>query len=80
MTQGEPVLTDVISTASHTEEEVLRMAAIAEKGSEHPLGEAIVKGAAARNINVPDATSFKAIAGHGVEAGFGGKTDTSGHT
>jgi Cu+-exporting ATPase len=55
------------------EEEVLRMAAIAEKGSEHPLGEAIVKGAAARNINVPDAQSFKAIAGQGVEAGFGGK-------
>lgn len=73
LTRGEPVLTDVISTARHTEEEVLRMAAIAEKGSEHPLGEAIVKGAAARNINVPDAQSFKAIAGHGVEAGFGGK-------
>jgi Cu+-exporting ATPase len=73
LTRGEPVLTDVISSSSHTEEEVLRMAAIAEKGSEHPLGEAIVKGAAARNINVPDAQSFKAIAGHGVEAGFGGK-------
>jgi Cu+-exporting ATPase len=73
LTRGEPVLTDVISTVSHMEEEVLRMAAIAEKGSEHPLGEAIVKGAAARNINVPDAQSFKAIAGQGVEAGFGGK-------
>ncbi len=73
LTRGEPVLTDVISTASHTEEEVLRMAAIAEKGSEHPLGEAIVNGAAARSINVPDATLFKAIAGHGVEAGFDGK-------
>ncbi len=42
-------------------------------GSEHPLGEAIVKGASARSINVPDAESFKAIAGRGVEAGFGGK-------
>jgi len=73
LTRGEPQLTDVIQTAKHSEEEVLRMAAIAEKGSEHPLGEAIVKGAAARNINVPDAESFKAIPGHGVEAGFGGK-------
>jgi len=73
LTRGEPVLTDVIRTAKHSEEEVLRMAAIAEKGSEHPLGEAIVKGAAARNINVPDADTFKAIAGRGVEAGFAGK-------
>ncbi|MCX9085423.1 MAG: heavy metal translocating P-type ATPase [Candidatus Methanoperedens sp.] len=73
LTRGEPVLTDVIKTAKHPEEEVLRMAAIAEKGSEHPLGEAIVKGAAARKINVPDANSFNAIAGHGVEAGFEGK-------
>jgi Cu+-exporting ATPase len=73
LTRGEPQLTDVIQTAKHSEEEVLRMAAIAEKGSEHPLGEAIVKGAAARNITVPDAGSFKAIPGHGVEAGFGGK-------
>jgi Cu+-exporting ATPase len=73
LTRGEPQLTDVIQTAKHSEEEVLRMAAIAEKGSEHPLGEAIVKGAAARKIEVPDAESFKAIPGHGVEAGFGGK-------
>jgi Cu+-exporting ATPase len=49
------------------------MAAIAEKGSEHPLGEAIVKGAGIRNINVPDSESFKAIAGRGVEAMFEGK-------
>ena len=73
LTMGEPVLTDVIQTAHHPEEEVLRMAAIAEKGSEHPLGEAIINGAASRNIDVPDSDSFKAIAGHGVEAGFDGK-------
>ncbi|MBW6471223.1 MAG: copper-translocating P-type ATPase, partial [Methanosarcinaceae archaeon] len=73
LTLGEPQLTDVISTASHTEDEVLRMAAIAEKGSEHPLGEAIIKGATSRNIAIPDATSFRAITGHGVEAEFEGK-------
>jgi Cu+-exporting ATPase len=73
LTRGEPQLTDVKSSSSHTEEEVLRMAAIAEKGSEHPLGEAIVKGAGIRNINVPDSESFKAIAGRGVEAMFEGK-------
>jgi Cu+-exporting ATPase len=73
LTRGEPVLTDVISTANHTEEEVLRMAAIAENGSEHPLGEAIVNGATSHKIDIPAATSFKAIAGYGVEAGFDGK-------
>ncbi|MDW7733615.1 MAG: copper-translocating P-type ATPase, partial [Methanolobus sp.] len=73
LTRGEPVLTDVIPTAGHTEEEVLRMAAIAEKGSEHPLGEAIVNGAVSRNIDIPEANSFRSITGKGVEAKFESK-------
>jgi Cu+-exporting ATPase len=73
LTRGEPRLIDVISTARHTKEEVLRLAAIAEKGSEHPLGEAIIKGASSRKIEIPDATMFKAIPGHGVMAQFDGK-------
>jgi Cu+-exporting ATPase len=72
LTKGEPELTDVIAVKG-SENEVLKLAAIAEKGSEHPLGEAILKGAKARGIYVPDAESFKAIPGRGVEVKYGGK-------
>ncbi|MDF1533089.1 MAG: heavy metal translocating P-type ATPase [Methanosarcinaceae archaeon] len=73
LTKGEPQITDIISTSHHTDDEVLQIAAIAEKGSEHPLGEAIVNGATDRNIEIGNAGSFKSIAGHGVEAEFEGK-------
>jgi Cu+-exporting ATPase len=53
--------------------EVLRLAAIAEKNSEHPLGEAIVRAAQEHNIEIPPAESFNAIPGHGVEARYQGK-------
>ncbi|MBM2832452.1 MAG: metal transporting ATPase, partial [Dehalococcoidia bacterium] len=51
---------------------VLQLAAIAEKNSEHPLGEAIVKGARARGLSIADAESFQALPGMGVEAKFSG--------
>ncbi len=77
LTEGEPSLTDVVVQSSSApimqENEVLRYAAIAEKGSEHPLGEAIVKGSKGRGIEIPDADDFKAIPGKGVEAHFEGK-------
>ncbi len=73
LTKGEPQLTDIISTSHHSDAEVLQIAAIAEKGSEHPLGEAIVSGATDRNIEIGNADSFKSIAGHGVEVEFEGK-------
>ncbi len=73
LTKGEPQLTDMISTSHHSDDEVLQIAAIAEKGSEHPLGEAIVNGATQRNIEIGNADSFRSIAGHGVEAEFEGK-------
>jgi Cu+-exporting ATPase len=72
LTKGEPALTDVIAF-QFNEQEVLKLAAIAEKGSEHPIGIAIVKGARMRGIEVPDAQEFKAIPGRGVEAKFNGK-------
>ncbi|VVB89978.1 putative copper-exporting P-type ATPase A [uncultured archaeon] len=72
LTKGEPALTDIVATRG-TESEVLKLAAIAEKGSEHPLGEAILKGAKARGIDVPDAEAFRAIPGRGVEVKYGGK-------
>ncbi len=69
--QAEPALTDVVVTPGHEEAEVLRLTASLERGSEHPLGEAIVKGAGARGLKLSDAEGFAAIPGHGV----GGRID-----
>jgi Cu+-exporting ATPase len=86
LTRGEPSVTDVVSRApsalraggpagpeAERQDEVLRLAAIAEKNSEHPLGEAIVRGATERGLTVPDADRFQAIPGHGVEAEHEGR-------
>jgi Cu+-exporting ATPase len=67
LTQGEPSVTDVISL-NGDRDEVLRLAAVAERNSEHPLGEAIVRGAQERGLEVPAADEFVAIPGQGVEA------------
>jgi Cu+-exporting ATPase len=73
LTKGEPSVTDVVSDnqQSITEEELLRLAAVAEKNSEHPLGEAIVRGAQARGLTVAEPDSFNSIPGHGVDAKLG---------
>jgi len=68
LTQGEPRVTDVIPAASFSEEEVLKLAASAERGSEHPLGEAIVRTASERQLETYPVSDFNAIPGHGVEA------------
>lgn len=68
LTKGEPSVTDVVAFKDHTENEVLGFAAIAEKGSEHPLAEAITKAAKKADMNVADADSFESIPGHGVKA------------
>ncbi|MGD6853310.1 MAG: heavy metal translocating P-type ATPase [Candidatus Bathyarchaeia archaeon] len=74
LTKGEPEVTDIISDPPFSEEQLLQYAAIAEKNSEHPLGEAIVKLATSRGINVDWPEDFNAIPGHGVEVKIGGKT------
>lgn len=79
LTKGEPSLTDVVVNNGFNREEVLKLAAIAEKTSEHPLGEAIVKGAKAEGIILSDADSFEAIPGHGIEASFAGRTILAGN-
>jgi len=56
------------------ENEILQLAAIAEKGSEHPLAEAILKAARMRNLDIPDPGSFEAVPGHGVKIGYQGET------
>ena len=72
ITKGEPALTDVVVTAGHSEADVLRLTASLERGSEHPLGEAIVKGAEARKLVLADADGFAAIPGHGVSGRIDG--------
>jgi len=72
ITRGEPALTDVIVASGRKEEDILRLAASLERGSEHPLGEAIVKGAEARNIKLADAEGFAAIPGQGVSGRIDG--------
>ncbi|MCL4473847.1 MAG: heavy metal translocating P-type ATPase [Actinobacteria bacterium] len=67
LTRGEPAVTDVFTTGWE-EEQILRLAGSAERGSEHPLGEAIVRGARERDILLEDAVSFQALAGQGIEA------------
>ena len=84
LTKGEPEVTDIITIEAlvsspsrgkakakqFTEEQVLQLAAVAEKNSEHPLGEAIVKRAKEKKIEVLDPEFFNAIPGHGVEAKY----------
>jgi len=74
LTKGEPSVTDILAFNGYEESEVLLFSAIAEKGSEHPLAEAILKKASEANFNVPDAEAFEAIPGHGVKALYRGKT------
>jgi Cu+-exporting ATPase len=66
LTRGEPNVTDIVPLTGATEEEALRLAAAVEAGSEHPLGEAIVRAAKHRNIELPKVMGFEAIPGHGI--------------
>ncbi|MCF6093968.1 heavy metal translocating P-type ATPase [Microaerobacter geothermalis] len=69
ITKGKPELTDVIPLSKEwTEEKFLQIVSSAEKNSEHPLAEAIVAGAKAKNLQLADPESFHAIPGHGIEA------------
>jgi Cu+-exporting ATPase len=70
LTRGKPSVTDVIAAGNHTELEVLQLAALAEKGSEHPLGRAVIQLAEEKHISIPEASSFKAIPGQGVVAEY----------
>ena len=73
LTRGEPSLTDVVAASGFSEADVLRFAAAAEKNSEHPLGEAVMKGARERGVEVEGAEKFNALPGRGVEATLGGR-------
>ena len=72
ITRGQPTVTDIIMNAwEGSEKELLKLAASAERGSEHPLGEAVVDAAVDKGIAVDEPDSFKAIAGHGIVASVG---------
>lgn len=68
VTRGEPRLTDVLAFNGFRESEVLTLAASVERGSEHPLAEAIVTGARERGLTLADAQEFAALPGRGVRA------------
>ena len=72
LTQGQPSVTNIFSVGNPEENEVLHLAAIAEKRSEHPLGEAIVKTAREKNLAPEDPEAFEAVPGKGVRAIYGG--------
>jgi len=74
LTKGEPELTDVVATNGLPESELLRLVASAERGSEHPLGEAIVRGAWERGIELAEARGFDAPTGRGVRAEVEGRS------
>jgi P-type Cu+ transporter len=74
ITKGQPAVTDIIVSGNYKEEDVLRLAASVEKGSEHPLGEAIWAEATSRGLTLGEPAGFKAEAGHGVQAEVEGRS------
>jgi Cu+-exporting ATPase len=73
ITKGEPALTDVVPAGSASEDELLRLVASAERSSEHPLGEAIVRGAEERGVSLVEPSEFDSVTGRGIEATVDGR-------
>jgi Cu+-exporting ATPase len=73
ITTGQPELTDVIPAPGMDPDELLRLAASAERSSEHPLGEAIVRGARAKGLALAEASAFDTLTGRGLEATVEGR-------
>lgn len=73
ITEGQPSLTDIVTTNSFKEDEILILSASVERASEHPLGEAIITAADEKNMTLFEPENFNAIPGHGVEADVNGQ-------
>ncbi|GGB77089.1 heavy metal translocating P-type ATPase [Deinococcus soli (ex Cha et al. 2016)] len=73
LTEGRPALTDVIPATGTREGDLLRLAASADQPSQHPLAEAIVRGAEARGVTITRPDTFDSIPGHGVQATVEGR-------
>jgi Cu+-exporting ATPase len=76
ITRGEPALTEIVASSAWSGERdrLLQLAASAERGSEHPLGEAVVRAAQAAKLPLYAPADFEAIAGHGIRAQIEGQT------
>lgn len=74
LTKGHPSVTDIVSLGDVSVDEILRLAATVETGSEHPLGQAIVQNAKEKRLAVGNLESFEAISGHGIKAKHEGHT------
>ena len=77
LTKGEPSVTDIVARgqgSGASEDDILKLAAIAEKGSEHPLSEAILNAAKMRGMEISESETFEAIPGYGVKVRY--KTQT----
>ncbi|MBX3379407.1 MAG: copper-translocating P-type ATPase [Phycisphaeraceae bacterium] len=74
LTRGKPALTDARALSGFAEDELLRLAASAERNSEHPLAAAIVSGAESRGVTLSESTAFQAVVGHGIEATVDGRS------
>jgi Cu+-exporting ATPase len=74
LTRGKPSVTDLIDMSGMGDNELLRLAAIAESGSEHPLGQAVVTHAKERGIVTSNPDSFEAVSGHGLKAWYADHT------
>jgi len=72
LTKGEPEVTDIITFNNYSQEEMLKFTASAEKVSEHPLGEAIIRKAAQKEIPLLEPKNFEAIEGKGIKAEVNG--------
>ncbi len=73
ITKGQPALTDVVTAAGWDEDELLALVASAERSSEHPLGEAIVRGASERGLQLIEPETFDSITGHGIAVVIDGR-------
>ena len=80
LTEGRPRVTDIVPAAHFDEEIVLELAASLEKGSEHPLAEAILDAARQRGVTIADAVDFTAITGKGVRGSVRGKSAALGNS
>ncbi len=79
ITEGKPSVTDIITLGDMDEQSLLRLAASAERGSEHPLGQAIVRGAEERGLELATAERFESLTGRGIEAVIDGQMVLAGN-
>ena len=78
LTEGKPKVTDVVSVSGSSEENALRYSASLETGSNHPIAKAILDEAEERRIEIPQASKFESIAGHGLRGVVDGKAVIAG--